>query len=169
MIIYTTGYARMRPDDLLKLAEGLDVTVVDIRGRPISRRPGFGQRQLMDLLGKRYTWWGDKLGGVYHLKNAELLWPGGATALVATAYLENMRLMLLCQCHAPGECHRHQVSKVITSLKPAVRGKPTPRVVHIFERESFDSAELERSIEADDEYTMTPWKQPADLRAAWEG
>lgn len=160
--IYTAGYAKMDPRTLHALAEGLDCTVVDIRGRPISRRPGFGKRQLEALLGPRYTWWGDHLGGVYHLPNAEKLWPQGCRNLVSMMTTEKLRPLLLCQCHAPGGCHRHQVAKVLMGLGAV-------QVVHIYENETVDAAALERVLDTDDEYLAHDWTTARDIRDQWEG
>lgn len=175
-IVWTVGYGKMYPADLKTLAESLDAVVVDIRGRPISRRPGFGRRQLEELLGDRYQWRGDHMGGIYHLPNARDLWPAASRRLVADmvdGYLgwrspgTAKDPILLCQCHAPGQCHRHMVAVELLKQAPIVTDTPI-KVVHIFERESFEATELARSISENDEYDMYEWESGSDLRRAWE-
>lgn len=171
-IIYTIGYGKLQPGDLVNLTEGLDVTIVDVRGRPTSRRKGFGGRQLQDLLGSRYVWMGDKLGGIYHLPNAQKLWPDGIRKMLADVE----RPLMLCQCHAPGGCHRHMLALEIERMRKVPPRAPVPAIepswktVHIFEDHSVDSVELQRSIKDGDDYDATIWDYVVeDLRRAWEG
>jgi hypothetical protein len=166
-VIYTVGYGAMRPRDLAALAEGLDATVIDIRGRPSSRRPGFGGRQLAALLGERYQWRGDKLGGVNHLSRARSLWPAACRRLVEDMRARALRPLLLCQCHEPGGCHRHQVALELAQT-PRLAADPPLRVVHVFERESIEAGELQRALSAGDDYTYMPWTTPDDLLPIWE-
>jgi hypothetical protein len=167
-VIYTIGYGQLRPDALAGLAESLDVTVVDVRGRPVSRRPGFGRRQLETLLGERYTWRGDTLGGVNHLAGARFHWPSGLRHVMASV----QRPMLLCACHAPGCCHRHQLALTAQSTDMQVwtmeRGG-APLFVHLFQNEAVTATELQRSIDDGDEYQATIWTTPSDLLREFEG
>lgn len=167
-VVYTVGYGKMQPAELLELAEGLDVTVIDIRGKPVSRRAGFGGRQLERLLGLRYRWRGNQLGGVFHLPNARELWPKGCFDLAVEVAYKGLRPLLLCQCHAPGQCHRHMVATVLLEQARYAAALAAIRVVHLFDGESVDSTELARSLSADDDYEYTPWESPSELRAAWE-
>jgi uncharacterized protein (DUF488 family) len=57
--LYTIGYEKSRLDDLVgTLAAAGVATLIDIRDRPISRRPGFSKRQLAAAIedaGMRYV------------------------------------------------------------------------------------------------------------------
>jgi len=58
-ILYTIGYEKTRQQDVLAaLAEAGVATLIDVRDRPISRRPGFSKRQLaaaIEEAGRRYV------------------------------------------------------------------------------------------------------------------
>lgn len=172
---YSLGYGQLRPEQLLDLAQELDVTVVDVRGRPVSRRPGFGRRQLETLLGKRYTWQGDYLGGVNHLPGARVLWPSGLRHVLSSV----RRPLLLCACHAPGQCHRHQLALTLPSvvrvadaaIYPWSSSAPPdpPTVVHLFQDEAVTATELQRSIDDGNEYQASIWHTPSDLLREFEG
>jgi uncharacterized protein (DUF488 family) len=57
--LYTIGYEKARLDDVVAALKGAGVaTLIDVRDRPISRRPGFSKRQLAAALeeaGIRYV------------------------------------------------------------------------------------------------------------------
>jgi len=163
-MIYTLGYGQLVPAQVLTIAEGLDAVVVDVRGRPVSRRPGFGRRQLETLLGARYEWQGDQLGGLHHLADARAKWPDGLRRMLQL----RQPLVMLCQCHAPGVCHRHQLA---LELHRMFGTDP----VHLFYDagiwEATFTTELQRSIEAgpNDEYECFTWSEPSELLAEFEG
>ena len=49
--LYTIGYEKARLDDVIAALKGAGVaTLIDVRDRPISRRPGFSKRQLAAAL-----------------------------------------------------------------------------------------------------------------------
>ena len=100
MSIYSWGYDNSTPDRLEELAETLAARVIDVRSVPNSRRPGFGRRQLEALLGVRYVWKGETLGG-----RAPGVTPQGLAYLRSLPPEENV--ILLCKEAAPGDCHRH--------------------------------------------------------------
>jgi len=56
--LYTIGYERARVADVVAVLAGVGVrTLIDVRDRPISRRPGFSRRQLaaaIEEAGMRY-------------------------------------------------------------------------------------------------------------------
>lgn len=95
-MIYTIGYQRLSPPRLAAIVAGLGAVLIDVRYKPVSRKPGFGGNQLAALLGDRYQQRGDRLGGF------------GRTS---SAGIEELRrdqadktLLLMCQEHAPGDC-----------------------------------------------------------------
>ena len=57
--LYTIGYEKARLDDVVATLVGAGVaTLIDVRDRPISRRPGFSKRQLaaaVEAAGLRYV------------------------------------------------------------------------------------------------------------------
>jgi hypothetical protein len=145
--LFSIGYAEHQPADLRRLALGLNVTVLDVRSRPSGRvKRGFSRRDLEALLGERYEWWGDVLGG----KGA-----GVTTAGLDRLAADRRRLLLLCLEACPGDCHRHRIA-----LDLARRGIP---VFHVFENELIEATELQRAIDADDEYE---YEELADVIAA---
>lgn len=194
--IYTAGYAKLQPSDLLKLATVLDVTVCDIRGVRATRKPGYGAKQLPALLGDRYAWWGDAEPapnggpGQADLEREEAAaarlspwglagrnhggdparWPERFDALLAAVE----RPLLLCACEMPGDCHRHQIVTASGIGQEPGLGRIDParlRVVHIIEGETIDAAELARALADPDpeaEYDCETWQTPADIVRAWE-
>lgn len=134
--VFTVGYAKLTPTQLRKLVRDLKVTLIDCRTYPSGRvKRGFSRADLEKLLGARYEWAGQDLGG-----------KGGGPTTAGLKWLakDRRRLLLLCQEHAPGECHRHQIA-----LDLAKRGV---KVCHIYEEEAIDAVELQRAIDEDDGY-----------------
>jgi hypothetical protein len=137
MTIFTIGYARLRPRRLAEIATGLDATVIDCRVKPVSRIPGFGGRQLAQLLGARYEQRGDRLGG------------RGFTTAAGIAELraeraEGRTVVLLCMEEHPKDCHRHLT----------ICGPHFPEAVHIFRNELLTAAGLQAAIDADSDYPI---------------
>lgn len=156
-MLYSIGYQRLRPEELLHVAEALDAVVVDCRARPFSRKAGFGKKQIAALLGERYLWKGDVLGG-----------PGGGSEptadgldwLVRYGDSRNMpydrNLLLLCLEEAPGDCHRH----LHIGAPLAARGV---EVRHIYRDEVFTAAALEAALrdpDPDAEYALLDEPSP---------
>lgn len=144
MTIHTIGYQRLTPAALLYVAVALDATVVDCRARPFSRKPGFGKNQIRELLGARYEWKGEILGG----DGARGLVLGGLPLPDGIDYLERehaagRRMLLLCLEEAPGECHRH--ASIAVPL--AARGV---EVLHIYREELVSARALQESLESPD-------------------
>jgi hypothetical protein len=109
-MIFSIGYQGLvGPEVLLRLATRLDATVVDVRSVPTSRKRGFGRRQLDGLLGGRYQWRGDVLGGRGDGPTAEGL---NALTTPPEALFGHPNLVLMCMEEAPGECHRHHAIAV---------------------------------------------------------
>jgi hypothetical protein len=102
----------------------------------MSRIPGFGGRQLAGLLGDRYEYRGDRLGG------------HGATTPAGIAELgrERRTVLLMCKEESPGECHRHH----------AICGPHFPDAIHIFREELLTAASLQAAIDTDSDCTTRP-------------
>lgn len=136
-MIYTMGYSQRTPAELPPLMAKLKIDLlVDVRAKPYARfKPEFNKKKLEELLGDKYIWKGDVLGG-----------PGGGGEVTKTglAWLrkqekDGKRLLLLCVEYAPGDCHRHQIA---VELAPAID------VIHVYEGVGISAAELERGIAA---------------------
>ena len=84
----------------------------------------------------RYEWWGKELGG-YDKEPTR----AGLDRLKA----DDRRLLLMCKEHFPSECHRHLTIAVPLANEGVV-------VRHIFHNEVIDAADLQKAIEADQEY-----------------
>ena len=140
-MIYSIGYARMTQADLFNLtrALGLDA-VIDVRAKPVSRKPGFGGRQLASLLGARYQWAGDTLGGLGARATSEGL------SLLRRSEEKGRTIALLCLEEAPGDCHRH--GAIATALLPDIE----VRHIYMPERAIIDASELERSLRDGNDY-----------------
>lgn len=176
--IYTIGYAKLEPDRLLEIAEALDVTVCDIRGKRMTRKRGFGSNQLAALLGKRYQWWGGPdggLAGVNHGGDASR-WPAAMDRLLATV----KRPLLMCVCHGPANCHRHATvaawagSNPIDNRSDATFAGRMARVFHLFEDQVITAGELHsywpNRDKPDASYFCTAfWQDPAELPPYLEG
>jgi hypothetical protein len=134
--VFSVGYQELEPAGLKQFVEQLDVTLIDVRSRPSGRvKKEFSRADLEKLLGDRYEWRGDCLGG---LKKKPT--PEGLRELAT----DPRRLMLMCQEHSPGDCHRF--SDIAVPLLVA-----GVEVWHVFEDEVI-STELNRAIDDDTEY-----------------
>ena len=133
-MILTIGYQRESLQTLRELAENTGGVIVDVRTSPVSRKPGFGRRQLEAALGALYTWRGDVLGGRGHVTPEGIQW--------LRDFAASRTAILLCQCHAPGDCHRHS----------DICAPHFPDAVHLFETEAFEAGELTAAIATGAEY-----------------
>lgn len=128
--LWTVGYAKMTSQrELGALVERLNAVVVDVRKKPISRKPGFGIQQLEELFGSDYLWMPD-LGGLpsseqtgsKQVDMARLRaessssfsplwkrWERGSDRLASIRIAGRAPLILLCQEESPGDCHRHLI------------------------------------------------------------
>lgn len=139
--LYTIGYQAITPARLEEIVRGLDAVLIDCRYRPVSRKPGFGHLQLCDRFPPdRYVSKGFMLGGirsgVSHTNRA------GIQFVTQSLWKGNVILMCLEAC--PGECHRHEL----------ICRSHFPEALHIFEDELITARELQRSIDADDDYAI---------------
>jgi hypothetical protein len=140
-MILSIGYSKLTPKALAELAEACNALVVDVRAKPLSRRHDFDRKRLEALLGTRYEWRGDRLGG---------LAPGskGPPPTLAEADLvqladdsELRNIILLCLEGPPNQCHRHWTI-AIPLLELGVD------VWHLFDDEAIPASELVRWTEA---------------------
>jgi hypothetical protein len=125
------------PDALASLVTRLDATLVDVRafpgpvvesdvvrtgarvryasGRVIYTRRGFWRIELSALLGARYEWRGDRLGGDWGGSPGPT--PAGIAELAADV-ARGRRLVLMCSEAGSASCHRHHL---IEPRLPALR------------------------------------------------
>jgi hypothetical protein len=157
------------PDVLRDLVVGLDVTLVDCRafpgpvketdvvregnkvrlanGRIIYTRKGFWRLDLTALLGKRYEWRGDRLGGNWGGSPGPT--PAGLDELVAD-YHAGRRLMLMCSEATPRSCHRHHLIAL-----PLADRKPGVPVLHVCLSEGQGYVYDAKTLEAKE--AACPW------------
>jgi hypothetical protein len=165
-MILTFGYQSSTPASLEMLVRDFDARVIDVRTEPRSRIRGFGRRQIERLLGGRYEWRGDQLGGRYLERDSagkwvqRTEWTVGVPWLVERAQHEN--LILLCLETCPGICHRHPlVVQVARQLGPGA-------CFHVYpaegEAEVLDVLDLQRAIE-ESEDAEYPFEYYTSFRA----
>jgi hypothetical protein len=112
--LYSIGYENITPVDLKALSDRLAATVIDVRARMSRTKSGFGKLQLGALLGSRYEWHGDILGGFGQDTTEGRKW-------LATF---DHPAILLCKEFWPGDCHRHQTIAAPILREPLPGAKP---------------------------------------------
>ena len=148
-MIYTIGYQALTPERLLAIAAHLRAGILDVRHKPVSRKPGFGGRQLAQACqaaGIAYRQAGDRLGGNGHTSDAGI-------AGLRQAEAAGEVWMLLCMEHAPGDCHRHH----------AICGPHFPEAIHLYNREMVRAADLQVALDTDAEDYPLVGELPPDL------
>lgn len=134
-MIFTIGYQCITPAELLKAVLLLDATLIDVRFRPVSRKPGFGFRQIEALLPEgRYILGGHFLGG-----------RGNVTAkgLRSLEQFEGeSNCLLMCLENHPEDCHRHT----------DITGAHYPEAQHILDGNVFRSGDLQDAIDGHRSY-----------------
>jgi uncharacterized protein (DUF488 family) len=99
-MIYSIGYSKWSVEQLVKvIAEKKIDLLVDLRSVPFGRfNPPFNRPNLSRVLGARYVWKGDVLGGKYGpVNDSGILW------LVA----QNVKnVIIMCVEWDPRNCHR---------------------------------------------------------------
>jgi hypothetical protein len=151
-LLFSIGYQAITIDYLDHVAARLDAVILDVRGRPISRKKGFGGKQLAEHFGpSRYAWRGAELGN----RGKYTTTPAGLASLAEFDGEDAPDALLLCVCDAPGECHRHTM---IASKLPF-------DVAHIWRREVVLSSELTRMMLAKSQGDAKAVYQYSDLAA----
>lgn len=112
--IYTFGYAKHDPTDLVRHAQALDAVVYDVRLKPYARDTRWNKDALQRLLGASYeaigriagnrNYRGD--GGEFDIVDLEAT----VDRLQATIIDDERAVILLCVCSRPGECHRSVIA-----------------------------------------------------------
>lgn len=151
--LYTVGYQRMGvAGALIAALHSLGASwLLDVRSRPQSRQAwarGGALAQSLQARGLGYVWVGDSLGGMGAGPTTEGLamlarlgrGQGGAWGIPAGS-----TLAIMCLEESPGECHRHHA----IGLPLAREGVP---ILHLYRNELIEPVELQRAIDADDEY-----------------
>lgn len=137
--VYSIGYAQLTPETLVAHLDLIDGAILlDVRSvaaGPRVRR-GFRREELTGLLGARYEH-RPELGG------RKAIAPAAIERLVSEAKA-GRRVVLMCQEHAPGECHRHHAIGVPLAALGVT-------VWHLFEGEVVSAADLQASFDADDD------------------
>jgi uncharacterized protein (DUF488 family) len=133
-VLFSIGYEKARQADLVATLKAAGVeTLIDVRDRPISRRPGFSKTQLAVALedaGIRYV--GLRALGTppegreaNHKRQWERFW-SIVDAKLATAEAEHALYeaaaivsaspsCLLCYCGNPHICHRSRIADILAA------------------------------------------------------
>jgi uncharacterized protein (DUF488 family) len=133
-VLFTIGYEKARQADVIAALKGTGVeTLIDVRDRPLSRRPGFSKNQLAAGLaeaGIKYV--GLKALGTppegreaNHKRQWERFW-SIVDAKLATAEAEHALYeaaaivsaspsCLLCYCGNPHTCHRSRIADILAA------------------------------------------------------
>lgn len=112
--LYTLGYSGLAPQELLAFAQREKALVVDVRLSPLSRRAGWAQPALRELLGERYRH--VPAFGNRNYKNdgpIALADPGAGFEQVRPWLEQDQPLILLCVCEHWQHCHRRNVAEYI--------------------------------------------------------
>src|SRR5580692_11410326 len=112
-LLYTIGYEKALLKDVVSTLAAARVTIlIDVRDRPISRRPGFSKRQLAAAIGEagmRREW--DRFWGIVGEKLAR---PEAELALQEAAEIaEAAPSCLLCFEADWQICHRRRVAEIL--------------------------------------------------------
>ncbi len=133
-ILYTIGYEKARLADFLATLAGTGITtVIDVRDRPLSRRPGFSRRQLEAAIteagmrylslralgtppegreaGRRREW-----ERFWHIVETRLAGPEAELALHEAALIAQQGAScLLCYEADWRTCHRRRVAEILAT------------------------------------------------------
>lgn len=132
MTIYTIGYQKLQPADLVRICDSLRIDVVyDVRSVPSSRKKGWSRRALETLLGTRYQWRGYDLGG---------RGDGPSHDEVVALHDDERNVLLMCMEDAPGECHRHH------AISMTLLNECDVDCLHICGDEVVPASELDRAL-----------------------
>lgn len=121
--LYTFGYSRKQPEELVTLTEQLDALVADIRFSPRSRIPHWSGGRLAKLLGDRYHHLPALGNRNYKGGPVDIVDLEGGMAQVAEL-LARQSVILLCACSDLHRCHRLLVAE-------AVAARSAVQVIHL--------------------------------------
>lgn len=115
--LYTVGYSRLQPSDILRVAERFDALIADIRISPRSRLPVWNQKPLQAAWGERYVYipelgnrnYKGEYGDGVVLDNPER----GAERVLGL--LEQHPVILMCACFDWHTCHRRDAADFIAA------------------------------------------------------
>lgn len=117
-MVYTTGYHRHTPAELLQLAVENSITACcDIRywQRGSKERPEWGQENLLRVLGDLYVPM-RCLGNIADREDARFIiadYPLGLS-MVERLMGEHGGILLFCACRNPAKCHRSRVADLLS-------------------------------------------------------
>ena len=115
---FTIGYQGLKVTDLVRWAERHEVTVVDCRYSPRSRRPEWCKPRLMDSLAGRYLWMGETFGNKQYRSPdpdaCDLADPVRGVR-IAARLLQTGSICLLCLEADHWRCHRAEVADLIAA------------------------------------------------------
>lgn len=104
--LFTLGHGNRRIADFLKILDRYEINLlVDVRTSPYSKyMVEYNKKELENLLGSRYTWRGDILGGMRPLRA-----PGFSQGIKELLELKKQgNICIMCSELEPENCHREQ-------------------------------------------------------------
>ncbi|MBN1123021.1 MAG: DUF488 domain-containing protein [Anaerolineae bacterium] len=113
LTVYTFGYEKRKPEELLCEVERLDAVVIDVRFKPYSRVKGWGRKDLESMLGERYRWVQAFGNEGYKSGSLALMDVEAGCREVAPLLEAGSNLILLCYEANPAECHRSVVAEIL--------------------------------------------------------
>lgn len=176
LTIWTLGHGQRSFDDYVEMLTDYDIkAVVDVRSKPQTRfTPHFNRIRLQPALeevGFRYTYLGDRLGGMpsgdkYYDKDSHTLYAAVSREPWFIAGIEQVERLaeaqnvaLTCLEEEPERCHRHLLLGKILSD----RGTLVDHIRHAGYTES--QAELdEREGVTAASYTGAAWRSPMPMK-----
>ncbi len=115
-VLYSAGYQRLDLAAFVAFVQREDLTVADVRLKPVSRNFKWNKNALTTLLGDRYVWI-EELGNLNY-KGGPIVLKDEATGMATLWTLLNREqpVVVLCVCADPAICHR---TVVTTQLEAA--------------------------------------------------
>lgn len=119
MTLYTYGYEKQTPEDLLALAESLDAKVIDVRYKPYSKDQRWVGDRLAVFLGKHY-WHCKDLGNLDYksASSIRLVDEKAGLEFLSRGVEKGRVIILLCMENSPKGCHRDYISKKMMEMFP---------------------------------------------------
>jgi len=110
-MIYTCGYQGKKKEYILELVKKYDIDILlDVRSTPYSRyNKDFDRENLKNLLGMKYRWMGNILGGYSKIEEKDL---EGLKILA-----ESKNILIMCMEKDYKKCHRHyEISRRLVEM-----------------------------------------------------
>jgi uncharacterized protein (DUF488 family) len=126
--MYSIGYQGLKlPHVISAMTKRGICLLVDLRCKPNSRQRDFNRNVMARVLGDKYIWKGDSLGG--------FCGPVPQEAIDWLAHLKG-RVLIMCMEHDPLKCHRYQ------DIARRLLRDHAIDVIHIVDDQEYPTSEL---------------------------